>query len=75
MIDRGNERENRTRISQKYEVGDLILLKNKWKTKFSHDSYSGPLKITAVRNNGTVRACKGNLTDTYNLRNITPYRK
>ena len=75
LINRGNERENRTRISHEYKVGDLILLKNEWKTKFNQDSYSGPLKITAVRNNGTVRACKGNLTDTYNLRNITPYRK
>ena len=75
LINRGNARENRTRIPHEYKVGDLVLLKNEWSTKFNQDAYSGPLKITAVRNNGTVRACKGNITDTYNLRNITPYKK
>ena len=75
LINRGNARENRTRIPHEYKVGDLVLLKNEWSTKFNQDAYSGPLKITAVRNNGTVRARKGNITDTYNLRNITPYKK
>ena len=28
-----------------------------------------------VRNNGTVRACKGKITDTFNICNITPYRR
>ena len=34
-----------------------------------------PLRITEVRNNGTVRARYGRVTDTYNLRNIKPYKE
>ena len=67
--------ENKTRVSHEYKVGDEILLKNAWKTKFNQDAYLGPYTITAVRNNGTVRARKGKVTDTYNLRNIKPYQR
>ena len=43
--------------------------------KFNQDAYLGPYTITAVRDNGTVRARKGKVTDTYNLRNIKPYKR
>ena len=75
LINRGNDRENRKRKSHTYKVGDLILLKNEWKTKFNQEAYKGPLRITDVRNNGTVRARFGRVTDTYNLRNIKPYKE
>jgi len=75
LINSGNERENKTRVNHEYKVGDEILLKNAWKTKFNQDAYLGPYTITAVRNNGTVRARKGKVTDTYNLRNIKPYKR
>ena len=75
LINRGNERENRKRKEHTYKVGDKVLLKNEWKTKFNQDSFKGPYVITDVRNNGTVRATRGRITDTYNLRNIKPYRK
>ena len=75
LINRGNERENKNRKDHTYQVGDKVLLKNEWKTKFNQDAYNGPYMITAVRNNGTVRARKGRVTDTYNLRNIIPYKE
>ena len=75
LINRGNDRENRSRLEHTYKVGDKVLLKNEWKTKFNQDAYKGPLVITAVRNNGTVRARYGRVTDTYNLRNIVPYKE
>ena len=75
LINRGNERENKNRVLHEYKVGDKVLLKNAWKTKFNQDAYIGPYTITAVRNNGTVRARKGNVTDTFNLRNITPFKE
>ena len=75
LINRGNERENKNRKDHTYQVGDKVLLKNEWKTKFNQDAYKGPYMITAVRNNGTVRARKGRVTDTYNLRNIIPYKE
>ena len=73
LINRGNESENKNRVLHEYKVGDKVLLA--WKTKFNQDAYIGPYTITAVRNNGTVRARKGNVTDTFNLRNITPFKE
>ena len=75
LINKGNERENKNRIEHKYKVGDKVLLKNAWKTKFNQDAYIGPYTITTVRNNGTIRARKGRVTDTYNLRNIIPFKE
>ena len=75
LINRGNERENKNRVLHEYKVGDKVLLKNALKTKFNQDAYIGPYTITAVRNNGTVRARKGNVTDAFNLRNITPFKE
>ena len=34
---------------------------------------SAPYKIIQINNNGTVRLNEGVTTDTYNVRNITPY--
>ena len=70
LINRGNERVEHT-----YRVGNKILLKNEWKTKFNQDAYKGSYTITAVRDNGTVRVRKGRVTDTYNLRNIILYEE
>ena len=58
-----------------YHTGDKVLLKNAWKTKFNQDPYICRYIVTEVQNNGTVRARKGNVTDTYNLRNITPFKE
>ena len=71
-INKGNERENRNRISHTYKIGDKVLLKNAWKTKFNQDAYKDPYVITAVRNNGTIRARKGRVM---NIRNLTPYKE
>ena len=75
LLNRGNERENKNRKDHTYRVGDKILLKNEWKTKFSQYAYKGPYTITAVRDNRTVRARKGRVMDTFNLRNIIPYKE
>ena len=75
LINRGNERENKNRVPHEYKIGDKVLLKNAWKTKFNQDAYIGPYIITAVRNNGTIRARKSNVTDTFNLRNMTPFKE
>ena len=75
LINKGNERENRLRKDHTYKIGDKVLLKNAWPTKFNQDAFLGPYKVTAVRNNGTVRARKGRLTDTFNIRNLVPFRE
>jgi len=76
LINRGNDRKNCKHQSHTYKVEDQqILLESKWKTKFSQDAYKGLLQITAARNNGTVRARFGRVTNTYNICNIKPYRE
>ena len=58
-----------------YCTEDKVLLKSAWKTIFNIDAYIGPYNVTEVQNNGTARAREGNVTDTYNLRNITPFKE
>ena len=58
-----------------YKQRDEVLLKNAWKTRFNQDGYIGPYMITAVRNNGAIRAGKGRVMDTFNTRNLTPYKE
>ena len=75
LINLGNEQENCNKKEFMYNKGDKILIKNTWKTKFNQDAYLGLYTITAVRNYGTTRAHKGKITDTFNICNITPYKK
>ena len=75
LINKGNEWENKLRIDHTYNIGDKVLLKNVWSTKFNQDAFLGPYVITAVRNNGTICTHKGRLTDMYNIRNLVPFRK
>ena len=51
------------------------LIQERVKTKFNQDAYLGPYTMTEVQNNRTARTCKGNVTDTYNLRNITSFKQ
>ena len=75
LINKGNQNENHIRLTHVYHTGDKVLLKNAWKTKLNHDAYIGPYTVTEVRNNGIVRDRKGNITDSYNLRNITSFEE
>ena len=56
LINEGNKHENRNQTNHTYKQGDKVLLKKAWKTKFNQDACISPYVITAVRNNGTVRA-------------------
>ena len=59
LINKGNQRENRHKKEYTYNKGDKVLLKNARKTEFNQDAYWGTYTITAIRNNGIVRARKG----------------
>ena len=72
---KGDQKENCRRQSHVFHIGDKVLLKNAWKTKFNQDVYKGPYTVTEVRNNGTVRARRSNVTDTHNLCNIIPFKE
>ena len=59
-----------TRITK----GTKFYLKMR-KTEFNQDAYLGPYRIIDVRHNGTARARKGKITDTFNICNMTPYKE
>ena len=75
LINKGNQKENCSRQSHVYHTGGKVLSKNALKTKFNQNAYIAPYTMTEIWNNGTVCACKGNVTDTYNLHNITPFKE
>ena len=75
LIQKGNQRENRTRLEHQYKPGDKVLIKNAQDTKFGQTAYAGPYIIQKVNNNGTVRAIKQGVSDTYNIRNVQPYQE
>ena len=75
LIKKGNKSENHNQISHTYRHRDKVLFKNVLKTKFNHDAYLGPYVIIAVRNNGTARAHKNRVTDTFNIENLTPCKE
>ena len=73
MINANNARENSKRIPYKYRVGQRVLIKAEQGAKYGTDSYLGPFTVEAVNANGTLRVNEGAVTDTYNIRNVTPY--
>ena len=75
LINKGNHQEYCNKKEHTHNKGDKVLLKNVWKTKFNRDAYLGPYTITAIRNNGTERACKSKAINTFNICNITLYKE
>ena len=74
QILKNNSRENAKRADHKYNIGDLVIIKNDSTAKYAKQAYSGPFKITSVNNNGTVNIQKGIINDVYNIRNIHPFK-
>ena len=68
-----NKRENAKRIPHNYQVGDQIMVKNDPNRKFGTNAYSGPYRVTSVNDNGTLRYQRGRISDTINIRNVSPY--
>jgi hypothetical protein len=71
---RNNKRENASRISHDYKVGDKILLNKPGKhpRKFEAPT-TGPHMVTAIYNNGTVHIQKGKINERVNIRRLFPY--
>ena len=75
LINKGNVQKNKKLRTHAYQTWNKVLLRNGWKTKFNQNAYLGPYVIKTIRNNGTVRACKGYVIDTFNIWNLTPYNE
>ena len=72
IIQQNNQRENSKRIPHKYRVGDQVLVDEKPLSKYN-PKYSGPFRVCAVNENGTLRIKKKSYYDTINIRNVYPY--
>ena len=72
LINQNNERENVRRIEHVYQEGDQVLLRTGTENKYERP-YSGPHPILKVNNNGTVRIQKGAVSETVNIRRVTPF--
>jgi hypothetical protein len=68
------KRENASRISHDYKVGDKILLKKPGKHLRKLEApRPGPHTVTAIYTNGTVRIQKGKVNERLNIRRFFPY--
>ena len=78
LILQNNKRENATRKPHTYQVGDEVVIKSGIQAKHGHDPCLGPMRITQVNDNGTVKLIKvseengGAVSQTWNIRNIQP---
>jgi hypothetical protein len=71
---RNNRRENASRISHDYKVGDKILLKKPSKHLRKLEApRTGPHTVTAIYTNGTLRIQKGKVNERVNIRRLFPY--
>jgi hypothetical protein len=71
---RNNKRENASRISHDYKVGDKILLKKPGKHLRKLEApRTGSHMVTEIYTNGTVRIQKGKVNERVNIRRLFPY--
>jgi hypothetical protein len=71
---RNKKRENFSRITHDYKVGDKVLLKKSGKhLKKKKAPRTGPHTFTAIYTNGTLRIQKGNVNERVNIRRLFPY--
>lgn len=77
LILQNNKRENAKRTPHTYNVGNVVVVKAGKKRKHGTDPYLGPMRITQVYDNGTVKLVEvadngGAVSQTWNIRNIEP---
>jgi hypothetical protein len=71
---RNNRRENDSRISHDYKVGDKVLLKNSGKHLRKLEApRTGPHTVTEIYINGTLCIQKGKVNERVNIRRLFPY--
>jgi hypothetical protein len=78
MIRHNNERENAKRVPHTYTVGDSVKVEQPQHRKYGTPRYRGPYTVDRVNTNGTLRLRVpkgvGAVYETWNIRNLHPYR-
>ena len=68
LINKNNERENRTRKDYKYQVGQQVLKERLFNDpKFAADPWEGPCCLRQINNNGTITVHKDSVLDMVNI--------
>ena len=79
LIRKNNDRENKKRSPHNYSVNDTVMIEQYQHRKYGEPKYKGPYIVDRVNDNGTVRlrhatANGGTVYQTWNVRNIHPYK-
>jgi len=77
LIFQNNKCENAKRTPHAHNVEDVVVVKAGVKHKHGTHPYLGPMRITQVYDNGTVKLTKvtdngGAVSQTWNIRNVEP---
>jgi hypothetical protein len=75
IINKPNQKENKSRIPYEYNAGDQVLLETPGILRKSSTPCTGPYPVTNVYKNGTIRIQKGNVSERVNIRRITPFNQ
>jgi hypothetical protein len=59
IINKSNQKENKSRIPYEYKVGDQVLLETPGILRILSTTRTGPYPVTNVYKNGTIRIQKG----------------
>jgi hypothetical protein len=69
-----NRRENASKISHDYKLGDKVLLKKPGKHLRKLEApRTGPHTVTVIHTNGTLHIQKGKVNERVNIRRLFPY--
>jgi hypothetical protein len=69
-----NRRQNASRITHDYKVGDKVILKKPGKhIRKLEAPRKGPHTVTAIYTNGILHIQKGNVNERVNIRRLFPY--
>jgi hypothetical protein len=72
---RNNNRENKSRLTHHYTVGDKVSKKRPGVLPKLSRKRNGPYEVIAVYDNGTVRIQLGAINERINIRRLTPFQE
>jgi sporulation protein YlmC with PRC-barrel domain len=75
IINKSNQKENKSQIPYEYKVGDQVLLETPRSLRKSSTLRTGPNPVTNVYKNGTIRIQEGIVSERVNIHRITPFNQ
>jgi hypothetical protein len=73
IINKSNQKENKSRIPYEYKVGAQVLVETPGILQKLSTPCTGPYPVTNIYKNGTIRIQKGIVSERVNIRRITPF--